>query len=113
MLLLFEVSQKSTRGILRFLQKSMYNLRVNVRLDLWRTNFSFITQRAIINSPNRWKQVDLRDLEKFENIWIRVKENAELFLQIVRVYFYFYVNSDLIQIRADSFPAKMFRAAIG
>lgn len=99
--------------ILEFLQKSMYNLRVNLRLDLWRINYSFIMQRSIINSPNRWKQVDLRDLEKFENIWIRVKENAELFLQIVRVYFYFYVNSDLIQIRADSFPAKMFRAAIG
>ena len=91
----------------------MYNLLVKVRLDLWRTNFSFITQRSIINSPNRWKQVDLRDLEKFENIWIRVKENTELFLQILRVYFYFYMNSDLIQIREDSFPAKMFRAAIG
>ena len=91
----------------------MYNLRVNLRLDLWRTNYLFITQRSIINSPNRWNQVDLRDLEKFENIWIRVKENTELFLQIVMVYFYFYVNSDLIQIREDSFPAKMFRAAIG
>ena len=91
----------------------MYNLRVNLRLDLWRTNYLFITQRSIINSPNRWNQVDLRDLEKFENIWIRVKENTELFLQIVMVYFYFYVNSDLIQIRTDSFPAKMFRAAIG
>lgn len=92
----------------------MYNLRVNLRLDLWRTNYSFITQRSIINSPNRWKQVDLRDLEKIENIWIRVKENAELLiLQIVWVHSSFYVNSDLIQIRADSFPAKMFRAAIG
>ena len=77
----------------------MYNLRVNLRLDLWGTNYSFITQRSIINSPNLWKQVDLRDLEKFENIWIRVKENTALFLQILRVYFYFYVNSDLIQIR--------------
>ena len=113
MLLLFEVSQKSTRGILRFLQKSMYNLRVNLRLDLWRTNYSFITQRSIINSPNRWKQVDLRDLEKFENIWIRLKVDTELFLQIVRPYFFFYVNSDLLRIRADSFPAKMFRAPIG
>lgn len=91
----------------------MYNLRVNLRLDLWRTNYSFITQRSIINSPNRWKQVDFRDLEKIEKIWIGVKENAELFLQIVWVHFSFYVNSDLIQIRADSFPAKMFRAAIG
>ena len=48
-------------------------------------DYSFITQGSIINSPNRWKQVDLRDLEKFENIWIRVKENTELFLQIVMV----------------------------
>ena len=93
----------------------MYNLRVNLRLHLWRTNYSFITQRCIINSPDRWKQVDLRDREKFENIWIRVKENTELFLQIVGVYFYFYVNSDLIKIniRLDGFPAKMFRTAIG
>lgn len=31
------------------------------------------------------------------------------------VYFYFYVNSDLIKIniRLDGFPAKMFRTAIG
>ena len=50
-------------------------------------DYSFITQGSIINSPNRWKQVDLGDLEKFENIWIRVKENAELFLQIVRAGF--------------------------
>ena len=76
-------------------------------------NYSFITQRSIINSPNRWKQEDPHDFEKYENIWIRVKEDTELLLQIVRVYLYFCVNSNLIQIRPESFPAKMFRAAIG
>ena len=51
--------------------------------------------------------VSLKVLEKFVNFLFKKGTNP------VRVYFYFYVNSDLIQIRADSFPAKMFRAAIG
>ena len=41
---------------------------------------SFDLEITLKHSLNRWKQVDLRDFEKHENMWIRVKHNDERFL---------------------------------
>ena len=41
---------------------------------------SLVLQMTFKHSRSRWTQVHLRDFETHENVWIRVKRNAVLFL---------------------------------
>ena len=93
-LLLCEVSQKSIRGfrdILEFLQKG-FKLCMHWRLDLIQTNlllFGCFRKGFITYSFCKWSlytckplstSIHSRDSKTHENVWIRVKRNAELFL---------------------------------
>ena len=96
-LLLCEVSQKSTaykrnftiswnfykKGI-NHIHALMTGLNAEKFATFWmfpkRFYHSFVLQMTLIHFRRRWTQVLLREFETHQNVSIRVKRNAELFL---------------------------------